>query len=75
MLLAWVKAKGAVVVTTSSKKERLEGYLAAGDLREWRVFLHDHLGFKVDIYISILPRRLSRGTFYLQPFIYDTANH
>ncbi|KAI0067043.1 Aldo/keto reductase [Artomyces pyxidatus] len=32
VLLAWVKAKGAVVVTTSSKKSRLEGYLAAGDL-------------------------------------------
>ncbi|EIM83762.1 Aldo/keto reductase [Stereum hirsutum FP-91666 SS1] len=33
VLLAWVKAKGAVVVTTSSKKERLQGYLAAGDLQ------------------------------------------
>ncbi|KAJ7471628.1 Aldo/keto reductase [Mycena galericulata] len=32
VLLAWTKAKGAVVVTTSSKKERLEGYLNAGDL-------------------------------------------
>ncbi|KAF7312873.1 Aldo-keto reductase [Mycena kentingensis (nom. inval.)] len=32
VLLAWTKAKGAVVVTTSSKKERLLGYLAAGDL-------------------------------------------
>ncbi|TFK36235.1 Aldo/keto reductase [Crucibulum laeve] len=33
VLLAWVKAKGAVVVTTSSKKERLQGYLDAGDLK------------------------------------------
>ncbi|KAF9465988.1 Aldo/keto reductase [Collybia nuda] len=33
VLLAWVKAKGAVVVTTSSKKSRLEGYLNAGDLQ------------------------------------------
>ncbi|KAJ6616347.1 NADP-dependent oxidoreductase domain-containing protein [Mycena sp. CBHHK59/15] len=33
VLLAWTKAKGAVVVTTSSKKERLEGYLHAGDLK------------------------------------------
>ncbi|TDL22687.1 Aldo/keto reductase, partial [Rickenella mellea] len=33
VLIAWAKAKGAVVVTTSSKKERLEGYLAAGDLQ------------------------------------------
>lgn len=33
VLLAWVKAKGAVVVTTSSKKYRLEGYLRAGDLQ------------------------------------------
>ncbi|TFK50509.1 Aldo/keto reductase [Heliocybe sulcata] len=32
VLLAWVKAKGAVAVTTSSKKERLDNYLAAGDL-------------------------------------------
>ncbi|KAH7097932.1 Aldo/keto reductase [Auriculariales sp. MPI-PUGE-AT-0066] len=32
ILLAWVKAKGAVAVTTSSKQERLLGYLAAGDL-------------------------------------------
>ncbi|KAJ7709039.1 NADP-dependent oxidoreductase domain-containing protein, partial [Mycena rosella] len=32
VLLAWTKAKGAVVVTTSSKKERLLGYLGAGDL-------------------------------------------
>ncbi|KAJ7252373.1 NADP-dependent oxidoreductase domain-containing protein [Mycena haematopus] len=32
VLLAWAKAKGAVVVTTSSKKSRLEGYLIAGDL-------------------------------------------
>ncbi|KAI0002517.1 Aldo/keto reductase [Russula compacta] len=33
VLLAWVRAKGAVVVTTSSKKFRLEGYLAAADLK------------------------------------------
>ncbi|KAJ7621365.1 Aldo/keto reductase [Roridomyces roridus] len=33
VLLAWTKAKGAVVVTTSSKKSRLEGYLNAGDLK------------------------------------------
>ncbi|KAJ7085243.1 Aldo/keto reductase [Mycena belliarum] len=32
VLLAWTKAKGAVVVTTSSKKERLLGYLNAGAL-------------------------------------------
>ncbi|KAG7440808.1 Aldo/keto reductase [Guyanagaster necrorhizus] len=32
ILLAWTKSKGAVVVTTSSKKSRLEGYLSAGDL-------------------------------------------
>ncbi|KAJ7796515.1 NADP-dependent oxidoreductase domain-containing protein [Mycena olivaceomarginata] len=32
VLLAWTKAKGAIVVTTSSKKSRLEGYLDAGDL-------------------------------------------
>jgi len=33
VLLAWAKAKGVVVVTSSTKKERLEGYLAAGDLK------------------------------------------
>ncbi|OJA19473.1 hypothetical protein AZE42_04912 [Rhizopogon vesiculosus] len=32
VLLAWVKAKGAVAVTTSSKKTRLLSYLSAGDL-------------------------------------------
>ncbi|KAI0261214.1 Aldo/keto reductase [Gloeopeniophorella convolvens] len=32
VLLAWVKAKGAVAVTSSSKKSRLEGYLTAADL-------------------------------------------
>jgi len=31
VLLAWAKAKGVVVLTTSSKKFRLEGYLKAGD--------------------------------------------
>ncbi|THV01997.1 Aldo/keto reductase [Dendrothele bispora CBS 962.96] len=32
ILMAWVKHKGAVVVTTSSKKGRLDGYLNAGNL-------------------------------------------
>jgi len=32
ILLAWTKAKGAIALTTSSKKTRLEGYLKAGDL-------------------------------------------
>lgn len=32
ILLAWAKAKGAVVVTNSSKKSRLLGYMEAGDL-------------------------------------------
>ncbi|KAI0826685.1 Aldo/keto reductase [Trametes gibbosa] len=32
VLLAWAKNKGVVVVTSSTKKERLEGYLAAGDI-------------------------------------------
>jgi len=30
--LAWAKAKGAILVTKSSKKERLEGYVAVGDI-------------------------------------------
>ncbi|KZT70674.1 Aldo/keto reductase [Daedalea quercina L-15889] len=33
VLLAWAKSKGVVVVTASTRKERLEGYLAAGDLK------------------------------------------
>ncbi|TYJ54507.1 hypothetical protein B9479_004831 [Cryptococcus floricola] len=32
VLLAWSKAKGAVIVTTSSKKSRLESYLSVGDI-------------------------------------------
>ncbi|KAG6864525.1 hypothetical protein C0991_008926, partial [Blastosporella zonata] len=32
VIFAWVKAKGVVIVTTSSKKGRLEEYLAVGDL-------------------------------------------
>jgi len=32
ILLAWGKAKGTVLVTNSSKRSRLEGYLTAGDL-------------------------------------------
>ncbi|WVQ64437.1 uncharacterized protein L199_002603 [Kwoniella botswanensis] len=32
VLLAWSKAKDAVIVTTSSRKERLEGYLDVGDI-------------------------------------------
>ncbi|KAF9449874.1 Aldo/keto reductase [Macrolepiota fuliginosa MF-IS2] len=33
VLLAWVKAKGAIAVTTSSKRDRLERYLNAGDIK------------------------------------------
>ncbi|TFK87197.1 Aldo/keto reductase [Polyporus arcularius HHB13444] len=32
VLLAWAKSKGVVVVTSTTKKERMEGYIAAGDL-------------------------------------------
>lgn len=35
ILLAWAKSKGVVVVTSSTKKERMEGYIAAGDLRKY----------------------------------------
>jgi len=31
--MAWAKAKGVVVVTTSSNESRLKSYLAAADLR------------------------------------------
>ena len=30
--LAWVKSKGAIALTTSRTKERLEAYVAAGDV-------------------------------------------
>ncbi|KAJ9104117.1 hypothetical protein QFC19_004101 [Naganishia cerealis] len=33
VLLAWSRAKGAIVITTSSRKDRLERYLAAGDIK------------------------------------------
>lgn len=32
VLLAWIKSKGAIILTTSSKKERLQAYLEAGDI-------------------------------------------
>ncbi|KAJ7304621.1 Aldo/keto reductase [Mycena albidolilacea] len=32
VLLSWVRAKGVVIVTTTSNKDRLEEYLAVGDL-------------------------------------------
>ncbi|KAG2009758.1 aldo-keto reductase [Coprinopsis cinerea AmutBmut pab1-1] len=32
VIFLWLRAKGAVIVTTSSKKERMEEYIAAGDL-------------------------------------------
>ncbi|KAJ6535125.1 NADP-dependent oxidoreductase domain-containing protein [Mycena capillaripes] len=32
VLLSWVRAKGVVIVTTTSSKDRLEEYLAVGDL-------------------------------------------
>jgi len=32
VILSWVKSKGVVIVTTSSKKSRLDEYIAVGDL-------------------------------------------
>ncbi|KAJ7770284.1 NADP-dependent oxidoreductase domain-containing protein [Mycena maculata] len=59
VLLAWTKAKGAVVVTTSSKKSRLEGYLNAGDLvlTEEEIAAIDAAGAQG------APRTLPRGKF------------
>jgi len=31
VLLAWIKSKGAIILTTSSKKDRLERYMGVGD--------------------------------------------
>lgn len=33
VLLAWIKSKGAIALTTSRSKERLEAYVAAGDVQ------------------------------------------
>ncbi|TYJ54508.1 hypothetical protein B9479_004832 [Cryptococcus floricola] len=51
VLLGWSKAKGAVVVTSSSKKDRLESYLAVGDitLTDEDVRAIDQAGIKGDI--------------------------
>jgi len=48
ILLAWAKAKGAVALTTSSKKSRLEGYIKAGDLvlTNEEIKAIDHAGAK-----------------------------
>ncbi|KAL7410205.1 Aldo/keto reductase [Mrakia frigida] len=32
-LLGWVRTKGVIIITTSSKKERLERYIAVGDIK------------------------------------------
>jgi len=32
VLLAWARAKGSIIITTSSRKERLENYLKVGDI-------------------------------------------
>ncbi|CCM00039.1 uncharacterized protein FIBRA_02065 [Fibroporia radiculosa] len=58
VLLAWAKAKGVVVVTASTKRERLEGYLAAGDLE-----LTDEDIASIDAAGSQGERRLTARTF------------
>ncbi|KAK4688318.1 hypothetical protein P7C73_g1796, partial [Tremellales sp. Uapishka_1] len=52
VLLAWSKAKGAIIVTTSSKKERLESYLGVGDieLTDDDVKAIDHAGAKGELW-------------------------
>lgn len=48
VLLAWVKAKGAVILTTTSRKDRLDRYLAVSsiDLSEEDVAAIDRAGAK-----------------------------
>ncbi|KAJ3484785.1 hypothetical protein NLI96_g5406 [Meripilus lineatus] len=58
VLLAWAKAKGTVVVTSSTKKERLEGYLAAGDLE-----LTEKDIASIDIAGASFERRLNGRSF------------
>jgi len=50
VLLAWVAAKGAVILTTSSKKERLQGYLDVGGVKltEDDIKSIDDAGAKLD---------------------------
>ncbi|WWC85463.1 uncharacterized protein L201_000326 [Kwoniella dendrophila CBS 6074] len=52
VLLAWSKAKNAVIVTTSSRKERLEGYLNVGDIELTKddVKAIDHAGAKGELW-------------------------
>jgi len=54
ILLAWSKAKGAIIVTTSSKKERLESYLDVGDieLTEDDVKSIDDAGAKKELWME-----------------------
>ncbi|KAF9807126.1 hypothetical protein IEO21_08379 [Rhodonia placenta] len=58
VLLAWAKAKGVVVVTSSTKKERLDGYLQAGDFE-----LTDEDIASIDTAGILGARRLSARTF------------
>lgn len=55
VLLAWAKAKGAVVLTTSSKKDRLERYLEAGDLglSEAEIQSIDEAGARGALYVQL----------------------
>ncbi|WRT63344.1 uncharacterized protein IL334_000249 [Kwoniella shivajii] len=52
VLLAWSKAKGAIIVTTSSKKERLESYLDVGDITLTKddIKALDHAGAKGELW-------------------------
>ncbi|KAI5119234.1 hypothetical protein M0805_002159 [Coniferiporia weirii] len=58
VLMAWAKAKGVVVVTTSSKESRLKGYLSAADLALTAADIAD-----IDIAGAIGTRRLTARTF------------
>ncbi|KAG6816538.1 hypothetical protein H0H87_005315 [Tephrocybe sp. NHM501043] len=76
VIFAWVKAKGVVIVTTSSKKSRLEEYLAVGDLSSLtkdEIAAIDQAGAKGhplsrnarDIAIATIPATLLFATLYL----------
>ncbi|KZS91470.1 Aldo/keto reductase [Sistotremastrum niveocremeum HHB9708] len=41
VLLAWAKAKGTVVITSSRERERLDGYIQAGDLELTKADIDD----------------------------------
>ncbi|KAJ7772837.1 NADP-dependent oxidoreductase domain-containing protein [Mycena maculata] len=81
VLLSWVRAKGAVIVTTTSSKDRLQEYLAVGDLPSLPaadVAAIDEAGAKgppgvLSYEISVRGRKVSLRTGALAAFLFFVA--